>query len=130
MITKINIKKFITKVSIGITPEERARAQPLTIDLSLSINADKAIQTDDVHYTINYSELQKSILEITSTTSYNLLESLAFHIVRKCFEHVLVENVEITINKPYILSGSESAGITLTFTRHEYNLSSTWKQHR
>lgn len=127
MITKIHINKLIAKVSIGITAEERARPQPLTIDLSLSINADQAVQTDDVNHTINYSELQKSVLEITSTGVYNLLESLAFHILRKCFEYPLVESTEITVLKPYILSGSESAGITLTLTRNEYNLSSTWK---
>ncbi len=122
MITKIHISKLIVKASIGITPAERAVLQPLMLDICLTIDASQAIATDNVEHTISYSILQKEVQEYIKKSSYNLLETLAAEISKICFANAIVQTAEITILKPHILLGSESAGITLTTNRHEHHL--------
>jgi FolB domain-containing protein len=123
MTTKIHIDNFITKANIGITETERAQPQSLILDLTLTIDARKAIITDNVIHTLSYSTLQKSIQSLIQENTYNLLETLADKIARLCFESPLVQEVEISIRKPNILLQSESAGITFSANKHEYSLS-------
>ena len=122
----IHINNLLVKVSIGITEAEKAILQPLIIHVALTVDACKAIQTDNVMHTVSYSDLQKSIQHLASTKVYNLLETLAYAIAGICFQQEISESVHISIRKPYILSDSKSAGVDLTIHKHEYSIPKSW----
>jgi dihydroneopterin aldolase len=96
----------------GAHAEERERAQPFEIDVTLDVDLRDAAECDDLSRTIDYAALHERLVEIVETTSYSLLERLANDLIAAVFEDCRIARAEITIAKPKILAGA-TPSITL-----------------
>lgn len=111
---KIIIKNLRLRCIIGVNPEERKKKQAVIINLELSTNFSKAISSDDLLDTINYSDLNTKITKFVLNSRFKLLETLADRIADICLNDKRVKEVKVTIEKPNALKFADSAGVELT----------------
>ena len=97
---------------IGIHPKERAKRQELSIDIALSLDTNKASKTDDINDTINYEQLTYDLRDLVMKTSFQLVESLAEHIIHWTHDtHPKVTHIKIKITKQGVFPNAQSYGI-------------------
>jgi len=61
----------------GVLPEERERAQPLSVDLVAWVDMAAAQQSDDLADTVDYGALAQLAADVVGQRSFQLLEALA-----------------------------------------------------
>ena len=119
MTDQIRIERLEFRSRCGVTPEERARAQPLAVDLELDCRMDHAGVSDDLRHTIDYAAVARRIVEIGTGREAQLLESIAEQLVAALFAEFPVGRIKLWLRKlhPPILQITSSVGITLERTR-------------
>jgi len=65
----------------GVLPEERRNGQQLALDIAIKYPIETKVKHDDVHETINYAQVQAVTNDFITTHSYQLIESLANHLL-------------------------------------------------
>lgn len=90
----------------GVTQAERAREQPLDIDVVLEVDLRAAAASDALADTIDYDELHRRVVEIVRTTSFALLERLANELTQSILRDPRIASVRIAIGKPALLDGA------------------------
>lgn len=100
---------------IGVTPEERARAQRLLVDLSITCRPPAA---DTIDSTLNYSALNKR-LGARLEQECALLETAGRWIVEELLSYSAVERVSVCVKKPGALRNAAYAAIRFEGDRHE-----------
>jgi 7,8-dihydroneopterin aldolase/epimerase/oxygenase len=89
---------------IGVTPEERSAAQECQADLTLWGSFEAAAAEDALNLSIDYCQILSVIQKIAEAREYNLLETLAYAIVRTVFQSFAVTRVQVKLRKrPSIL---------------------------
>jgi dihydroneopterin aldolase len=74
---KILISRINCLAVIGVTPEERARKQRLSIDVEFLIDARKPAATDSLKDTIDYGKVARAVAEVCEKQPYHLIETVA-----------------------------------------------------
>lgn len=90
----------------GVTQAERAREQPLDIDVFLEVDLRAAGASDALADTIDYDELHRRIVDIVRTTSFALLERLAAELTQSILRDPRIATARIAISKPALLDGA------------------------
>ncbi|MDO5060761.1 MAG: 2-amino-4-hydroxy-6-hydroxymethyldihydropteridine diphosphokinase [Actinomycetaceae bacterium] len=84
----------------GVYPLERSNGQEFSVDLTMEVDIRQAAATDDLYYTVDYSQVALEVSKILQGTPVNLLESLAETIARKVLSYPLVAAVSVQVHKP------------------------------
>ncbi|MGE5403644.1 MAG: dihydroneopterin aldolase [Candidatus Saccharibacteria bacterium] len=117
---KIIMKGLSFLCHLGITEEERTKAQPVVVDLVLHCDLLAAGLSDNLNDTVNYHTVFDRVKKIMETNSYNLLEGMAEAIAAHILVvENLVEKVEVTIKKtkPPVEGHFEYFGVSIERTR-------------
>lgn len=93
------IENFETFARVGVTVEERARAQKIYLSLKIFLDLKTAGRSDDLKATIDYSVVTKTIKKILEQNEFLLVEKVAETIATKILKEKLVGGVEIKIGK-------------------------------
>jgi dihydroneopterin aldolase len=119
MADHIRIERLEFRGRCGVTPEERARPQPLAVDIELGYRMDDAGVSDDLRHTIDYAAVARRIIEIGTDREAQLLESFAEQLVATLFAEFPVDRIKLWLRKlhPPIVHITSSVGITLERTR-------------
>lgn len=86
----------------GVLEHERIDGQYFIVDAKISIDADRAVATDDIANTISYAEIAQLISDNVRNNPVNLLETLS----QRLADEVLfaaspwASKVKITVSKP------------------------------
>ena len=118
MIGKITLKGLRYQIKIGVTEEERKQPQPVLINLQLYLDITKAVATEDIEETVNYSAVQKTIKAFLENREYVLVEKLSTDLVNLLlsgFEKL--KAVKCTAWKPGALKDAENVGVTVVRKR-------------
>jgi dihydroneopterin aldolase len=102
----------------GVLPEERQRAQPFEVDITIETHLAPAARTDDLAATVDYGAVIASVVEIIETRSYALLEALASAIADDVLARPGVEAVTVEVRKlrPPVAADVDSVGVRLRRT--------------
>lgn len=102
-----------------MTAEERARPQPLAVDLELRLRPEPADLSDDLTRTIDYAAVARRIVEIGTAQDSHLLETLAERFLDMLFEEFQAEQAKLWVRKlhPPITYVTGSVGISVERTR-------------
>jgi dihydroneopterin aldolase len=84
----------------GVSPEERAAAQPFEVDLVLRLDLSTPARTDALADTVDYATLFDLARGIVEGRSFHLLEALAGAIGEAVLAAHPVEDVEVRVRKP------------------------------
>ena len=102
LISTIGLEAFTTNVRIGVSDQERSTPQPVRITLSIRADITKAMESDDLNDTVDYSNLRHQILELTKSRTFHLLERLASDVVTACFQDERVLACQLRLEKTLI----------------------------
>ncbi len=90
---------------IGTTPEERSVPQECQADLILWGDFEAAASTDSLDKSIDYCQVLSAVQQTAGALEYNLLETLAYKIVRNVLQCFPISRARIKLRKrPEILA--------------------------
>jgi D-erythro-7,8-dihydroneopterin triphosphate epimerase len=104
----ISIKKLRLRTIIGINESERKSLQDVIISINYRYNASKAIEEDNIKYSVNYKNITKKIIEEVEKSDFYLLESLANMIYTIVRENSSIQDIDVTVEKPFALRFSDT----------------------
>jgi len=113
---KIILRELPVECVIGTLPAERISPQTLFYDLELCGDFSRAGETDDLADAVDYTAVERCVLEIAGGSSFFLLERLAYATARTILARFpLLDRVTLAIRKPDapVKSGSVELQITL-----------------
>ncbi len=84
----------------GVSPEERALGQRFIVDLQVYLDLTKAGESDNLHDTVNYSELYKTTKSVLEGQPYNLLEAVVDALAQRVLTSFPVTAVRVKVRKP------------------------------
>lgn len=102
---------------VGVLPEERDRAQPLRVDLSLEVDLTAAGISDDLADTVDYSAVCDRVADVAATSRPELLEKLAAEMadaVLDCDPRVSAVRIRIEKLRPPVPHQLDSSGVCIT----------------
>lgn len=109
-------------VSLGVTEEERAKAQEISLNLSWTVDLKEAEQSDELGDTICYFGLWTLVNKLLTGRSFKLVEFLAGEIIRACFEaYPAMGTMTVEVQKPGALRGQNVAFAGVEITRARAN---------
>jgi len=119
MVSQIIIERLEFRGRCGVTPEERARPQPLAVDLELDCRFESAGRSDDLRHTVDYAIVAERVVELGTSQESRLLEALAERLVATLFDEFRIDRVKLWLRKlhPPIPQVTRSMGITVDRTR-------------
>jgi len=119
MSSRITIERLEFRARCGVTPEERARPQPLAVDLELDGQLGPAGLSDKLAHTIDYARVAQRVVEVGMAQDSCLLEAMAERLLAMLFEEFPVEQVKLWVRKlhPTITYVTGSVGVTIERTR-------------
>ena len=65
------------RMRVGVTPEERAHPQDCLVDVELARDLARAMETDDLHDSLDYAQVYDIVLGLAREEQYALLERFA-----------------------------------------------------
>ncbi len=110
----------------GVFKEENNLGQKFVISAVFYLDTVKAGMTDDLSYSLNYSEACFFIKKKMEETNYKLLEAVVENLAKDILLHFpLVREVELTLKKPWapILLPLETVSVTIRRKWHRVFLS-------
>jgi 7,8-dihydroneopterin aldolase/epimerase/oxygenase len=85
----------------GFHPEENRLGQRFEVDIDAFCDLSRAGESDDLHETVNYSDLWEIAREVVEGPPKALVESVAEAIALEILDrHLLVDAIEVEIRKP------------------------------
>jgi dihydroneopterin aldolase len=98
---------------IGIYDWEREIKQRVILDIEMGFDIQKAGETDDIQYTLDYKTVSKRIISFVETSQFLLVEKLISEIATIIRNEFNVSWVKITLNKKGAIRGASDVGITI-----------------
>jgi 7,8-dihydroneopterin aldolase/epimerase/oxygenase len=99
------------KTIIGIYDWERETRQTVVLDIEMAFDIQKAAETDDIQYALDYKKVSKRIIAFVEDSRFYLVEKLTSEIVEIIRTEFNVPWVKVTLNKKGAISGASDVGI-------------------
>ena len=96
---KILISQIDCLTVLGVSTEERARKQRLSIDVEFLIDARVPAATDSIRDTIDYGDVAAVVEEICGAQPYHLIETVAERIAARVLSSFPTPGVRVLIRK-------------------------------
>jgi D-erythro-7,8-dihydroneopterin triphosphate epimerase len=113
----INIKNLRLRTVVGIFEWEKKIKQDIVINLEIEFDGSKAIEKDDIEYTIDYKSVTKKIISEVENREFNLIERIAGDVAKIILEDKRVQRASVKVDKPGALRFADSVSVTLTESR-------------
>lgn len=125
MSSHIIIERLEFRGRCGVTAEERAKPQPLAVDVEMDAPIDAAGRSDNLTDTIDYANIARRLVEIGSTQEACLLETMAERFLAMLFADFPITRANLWLRKLHapISQVTRSVGIRIDRTRLEQQLS-------
>jgi 7,8-dihydroneopterin aldolase/epimerase/oxygenase len=101
----IRLKNIQIYAYHGAHAHEREHGARFEIDVELLATLDRAANSDDLADTIDYVKIQETVVSISSSKRFHLLESLADSIANKLFAQFPASEVIVRVRKPGVSAG-------------------------
>ena len=115
---KIRIKKLRLPIIIGTLEHEQKFPQNVVFNIELEYDMRKAGETDNQFDAVEYSAVERRIIEFVSASHFQLLEALGEGVVQNCFcVDERIQTVRIRITKPAAAVRAEAIEIEIERSR-------------
>lgn len=119
MADQIEICDLLVRIHIGITAEERSKAQDVVINVILHTDTRAAAASDNIDDAVNYRTLNKQIVALAEASNFNLLETLVHRLACLCLEYRQVERADVRAEKPGALRFARSVALSISRSRDD-----------
>jgi len=116
---QIELRGLVVQGHIGAFEEERARLQPLEIDLDVVLDLSAPGESDALDDTVDYGVLCTMIDRIVETERFALLERLATRVAEVALSDDRVDSVRVSVRKlePPVVQQLTTSGVTIERAR-------------
>jgi len=111
--TVIRIKDLLIRTIIGYNPDERDNRQDVIINLEIEADTRKAALSDIPDGIYDYKTVTKKVIKLVQESRYNLLEKLAYEILRTVMDDERVKRCRVEVDKPHALRFAESVSVEM-----------------
>lgn len=98
---------------IGIFEWERTTRQVVAIDLEMAADITRAAASDSIDDALDYKAISKRLIDFVSSSSFQLVETLAERIAQIVREEFGVPWVKVTLSKPGAIRGARDVGVVI-----------------
>ncbi len=98
---------------IGIYDWERVTKQTVILDIEMAFDIQKAAETDDIQYTLDYKAVSQRIISFVEASQFLLVEKLISEIAGLIRNEFKVPWVKITLNKKGAIRRASDVGIII-----------------
>jgi 7,8-dihydroneopterin aldolase/epimerase/oxygenase len=98
---------------IGIYDWERERRQTVILDIAMAFDIQKAAETDDIQYALDYKTVSDRIISFVKASQFLLVERLISELADLIRAEFNVPWVKITLNKKGAIGSGIDVGITI-----------------
>ena len=119
---KIIIKGLKLYAYHGVNPEEKVDGQNFILDITATLNADTAKQSDNVDDTVSYAKIIKTVRAVFTEKSYDLIEVAANKVgVSVMQTYPRLDSVTVLLMKPEapVKADFEYVAVEETITRED-----------
>lgn len=113
----IRIKNLRLRTYIGFNEEELRKRQDVVVNVRFDYAAEKAADTDEVKYAVNYRTVTKQIIALVEDGRFMLLEKLASEVLDLVMDHESVCQAEVEVDKPHALRFADSVSVSMSANR-------------
>ena len=99
---RIILHNMVFRGRHGVHPAERELGQRFEIDVELGLDLSRAIASDALTDTVDYSRLHAIVREEVEEQQYQLIETLAGTLVRRLLAELPVTSVLVRVRKPQV----------------------------
>lgn len=110
---EIHVSNLALNLHVGVTDEEQAHPQRLTVSLTLRPRRGFAGLEDRIENTVNYSAVCAAIRALATAHPRRLIETLASEIAETVLARFPVASVDVELRK-YILPDTDYVAVRLT----------------
>jgi len=114
---RIYIRDLLVRCILGIYPDERREKQDIIANITLHADLRAAGKSDSIEDTINYKVIKKEILTMIQQSEYFLIEKLVEEIAAIALKDPLVQQVDVSVDKPGALRFARSVAVEISRTR-------------
>ncbi len=114
---KIFVKNAKYMLNVGVGKAERSVKQEIMLDLEMKYDTRKSAETDDIKDTIDYSVINKRLLQFFEGKEFRLIERLGQEVVDLIFAEFRAEEVKLAVKKPAAIKNAEYSGIEIVRKR-------------
>jgi len=98
---------------IGIYEWERQQRQTIILDIEMAFDIEKAAQTDDIRYALDYKTVSERIIGFVKNSECLLVERLVSEIARLIRSEFAVPWVRVRLNKKGAIGAGIDVGISI-----------------
>lgn len=95
----LRIKNMSFYAFHGDDIKERELGQRYEVDAEIKMDAQLAIQEDNVQYTVDYKSVYKTVETIITGKRFKLIETLAAHIAEECLGTYDIKEILVRVRK-------------------------------
>ena len=110
---KIFLNDLRIDTVIGIYDWEREIQQTLTFDLEMDWDIRAAAASEDIHHTLDYDAIAKTLVQFVSNSRYQLIETLAEDACQLLLTRFPIPKLKMTLSKPVAIHGQNIARIVI-----------------
>jgi dihydroneopterin aldolase len=116
---RIELRGLIALGYCGALAEEQERAQPLEVDLDVTLDLGRAGASDALDDTVDYGVLCAMVERVITTERFTLLEALAARIAEIALADERVDEVTVSARKlrPPVAQQLATSGVRITRRR-------------
>jgi dihydroneopterin aldolase len=101
----------------GVFEHERINGQEFTVDVTLTVDTQRAASTDDLADTVDYGAIAEAVHTLIVGEPCKLIETLADRIARVCLAVEGVLGIVVTVHKPKAPIAVPFADVTVVVER-------------
>lgn len=103
----------------GVTEEERATPQAITVSLAVRLDTREASTFDDLHATFDYADAVAQVTRIVEGESFQLIETLADRIARQILANKRALDVWVRVAKPDVALPVDEVAVEISRSRED-----------
>ena len=110
---RIFIEGLTVFAQIGVYDWEQQIKQKLVFDLEMAWDSEKAAQTDDVTYCLNYAKVSEFIIDYVHKKPFLLIERVAYEVAEALQQRFAISWIKLKLSKPKAVAQANNVGIII-----------------
>lgn len=98
---------------IGVHEWEKNIKQPISLDIELSTQADRAAQTDTLQHSVDYEAVTNRVTEFITSKHFNLVETVAEEVAQLLQREFDVEWLRLRVAKLNAVKTTRAVGVII-----------------
>ena len=108
---RIFIEELTVFAQIGVYDWEQQIKQKLIFDIEMAWDCQKAAETDDVQYCLNYAEVSQFIIDYVQSKPFLLVERVAYEVAELLQERFGIAWLRLKLSKPKAVAQANAVGV-------------------